>query len=131
MDGERGTFFPDAEITVRDPESDEDVTLTVREFRFREALHARVMARPLIEALAGEETTDDEMRDALSILEILADHAETWVALIALASGRPAEWIAGLSEADGTALGHAMWDANGGFLSRCIAITAHKMKESQ
>ena len=57
-------------MTVRDPETREPVTLTVREFRFREGLEATALARPLLEALAdlvpaGNGGTDAEVaRDA-------------------------------------------------------------------
>ena len=40
MDGlhELSVLFPDCDVTVRDPDTREPVTLTVREFRFREGL---------------------------------------------------------------------------------------------
>lgn len=117
-------LFPDIEVTVRDPDTGESVTLTVREFRFLEGLKAQVRARPLIEALAGVEHTDDEIRDAHAIMDVLADHAEAWCALIALASDRTADWVAGLSDADGNALGRAMWEANKAFLSLRVAEAA-------
>ena len=55
MDGvdELSVLFPDCDVTVRDPDTREPVTLTVREFRFREGLETTALARPLLAGPRG------------------------------------------------------------------------------
>ena len=110
-------LFPDRKVTVRDPDSGVAVTLTAREFRFREGLEATALARPLIAALAGlvSDHAEDEGPDALAVEGALAANAALWLELAARACGRDAAWLARLSDADGRALSEAMWAANGGF----------------
>ena len=123
---ELGVLFPDREVTVHDPDTGEQVTLTVREYRFREGLEATAIARPLIAALAGlvPDAADPEGPDALAIEAALAAHAALWLELAARACERDAAWLARLSDADGRALSEAMWAANGGFFLRRVAVLA-------
>ena len=116
-------LFPDREATVTDPETGAAVTLTVREFRFREGLEATAIARPLIAALAGlvPDRAEDEGPDALAVEGALAGHAGLWLELAARACSRNAAWLARLSDADGHALSEAMGAANGGFFLRRVA----------
>ena len=130
---ELAVLFPDREVTVHDPESGEPVTLTVREFRFREGLEATALARPLLAALAalvpGETGGEEDGPDALAIESALAAHAELWLDLAARACGRDAAWLGRLSDADGRALSEAMWAANGAFfLRRVVAQVAARAK---
>ena len=122
-DEELAVLFPDREVTVRDPNTGEDVSLSVREFRFREGLEATALARPLIAALAElvPDPADPEGPDALAIEGALAAHAALWLELVARASDRDVAWLARLSDADGRALSDAMWAANGGFFLRRVA----------
>ena len=138
MDGgeELSVLFPDRDVTVRDPDTGAEVSLTVREFRFREGLEATALARPLLAALAGlvpgrgdDADTEEEGPDALAIEGALAAHADLWLELAARASGRDADWLARLSDADGRALSEAMWVANGAFfLRRVVAQVAARAK---
>ena len=123
IDDELGVLFPDREVTVRDPDTGDDVSLTVREFRFREGLEATAVARPLIAALANlvPDHAEGEGPDALTIEAALAVHAALWLELVARACGRDVAWLARLSDADGRALSEAMWAANGGFFLRRVA----------
>ena len=116
-------LFPDREVTVRDPDSGAAVTLTVREYRFREGLEVTALARPLIAALAVlvPDRAEDEGPDALAIESALAAHAALWLELAARACGRDAVWLARLSDTDGRAISEAMWAANGGFFLRRVA----------
>ena len=116
-------LFPDGEVTVTDPDTGTAVTLTVREYRFREGLEATALARPLISALADlvPDRVEDGGPDALAVESALADHAALWLELVARACGREAPWLARLSDADGRALSEAMWAANGGFFLRRLA----------
>ena len=126
-------LFPDRDVTVRDPDSGAELSLTVREFRFREGLEATATARPLLAALAdlvpeGAEAAG-EGPDALAIEATLAAHAPLWLELAARACGRDADWLGRLGDADGRALSEAMWAANGAFfLRRVVAQVAARAK---
>ena len=124
---ELAVLFPDVDVEVTDPDTGELVTLTVREFRFREGLEVTVLARPLVASLAGlgmaasggeaDEHTDPDPGEFLSIFSI---HADLWLDLIARACGRDPDWIGRLGDEDGYALTVAMWEANGPFFLRRI-----------
>ncbi len=131
---EFSVLFPDRDVTVRDPETGAEVSLAVREFRFREGLEATALARPLIAALAalvpesdGGASTREEGPDALAIDSALAANAAIWLELTARACSRDADWLARLGDGDGRALSEAMWGANGGFfLRRVVAQVASR-----
>lgn len=128
-------LFPDVDLEVDDPETGEKVALTLREFRFLEALEAQVVARPLIEALADAFGSEGGL-DAAAIDAALGAHAGLWLELIGRACERrddaanegdrsvprrvEAAWLAGLADRDGDALSDAMWSANGGFFTRRV-----------
>ncbi|MYE00556.1 MAG: hypothetical protein F4Y03_04655 [Alphaproteobacteria bacterium] len=117
-------MFPDQAVPVTDPETGERVTVTVREFRFRESMELRPLSRPLVDAMAAglEDGLDGPAHDAL-----MAEHADTWLALLSRACGRPEAWLAELRESDGAALDDAMWTANKDFfLRRVVAEAAAK-----
>jgi hypothetical protein len=121
---EEGSGVEDAEILFPDETlelSGEQVT--VREYRYLEGLRASVVARPilaglreLIEACEGREI-DPEALD-----ELIGEHAEAWVGLIALATGRDPQWIKSLSDGDGLNLSLAFWRVNGPFFTRRLVI---------
>ena len=112
---ELSVLFPDRDLTVADPDTGETVALTVRAFRFGEALGLSAEARPLIAALA--DAGDDDPR---AIAASLAAHAEVWLALLASATGREAAWLARLSDMDGGRVEAAMWEANRVFFLRRV-----------
>ena len=115
---EIGVLFPDVDVTVRDPDTGEAVTLTVREFRFREGLEVQAEARPLIEALAGLVAGDGTDIAAVDIDEILGGEADLWLALIGRATGRDPEWLARLDDRGAQDLTDAMWSVHAPFFCR-------------
>ena len=116
-----GVLFPDVELEVRDPDTGEDVLLTVREFRLLDGLKAQGEARNLIAELralvvAGAEPSTE------ALMAAMAEHADEWLALLARATGRDVAWISRLPDVDGHALGQALWEANHPFfVSRMLA----------
>ena len=120
-------LFPDVDVEVRDPDSGETVTVTVREFRFLEGLKAQAPARPLVEALA-DIVEDDAEIDGAAVSAAMAAHAGVWIELTGLACGRDPAWLGRLSDRDGDAVTDAMWSANRGFfIRRAIdAVTARR-----
>ena len=110
-------LFSDLDIEVRDPDSGQPAALTVREFRFLEGLGAQATARELIAALAAlaEGAGDDAEPGPAELDAIIGAHSDAWIALIAVATGRPASWLSRLSDRDGRTLTGAMWSTNAPF----------------
>ena len=121
---ELAVLFPDVDLEVRDPDTGEAVALTVREFRFLEGLRAQALAGPFVAALAEVVGTGEE--DALepaTVAGLMAEHAKTWLSLIALATDRELAWVARLRDVDADALSEAMWSANAGFFMRRVVAS--------
>ena len=123
--GEAALLFPDQDVTVCDPDTGAPVTLTVREFLFREGLEATAAARPFIADLAETILEGDQAKvpDTLAVDAVIGKHADLWLDLTARACGREGAWLARLRDGDARAMRHAMWAANGDFfLRRLVAL---------
>ncbi|MXY18347.1 MAG: hypothetical protein F4187_03960 [Gemmatimonadetes bacterium] len=121
---ETEVLFPDAKVTVRDPDTDQDVEIEVREFRMLDGMKAQVEARALIAAFAdlvmpgedgSESTAGTPEYDA-----VIGNHPEEWLALLARSTGRDAEWLGRLDDGDGRELSQALWEVNTPFFVRRI-----------
>ena len=117
-------LFPNADVTVRDPDTGEDVKLTAREFRFREGLEAQAKARPLIAELtriSGEAAGSEDGETGMADVEAaVGAYPDVWLELTALACGRDTEWLARLSDQDAYAVNMAMWEVNTLFFVRRV-----------
>lgn len=109
-------LIPDVDCPVRDPDTGETVTLTVREFRFREGLEVQVEARGLIASLAA--LVNGEEIAPVDIAATIGADPDLWMGLVARAAERDPEWIARLDDRSAEALDDAMWTANGPFFCR-------------
>lgn len=122
---ELAVLFPDVDVEVRDPETGGPVALTVREFRFLDGLRAQSVAAPFTKALAELIGTAPEAEvDDAAVADLMAEHAETWLTLVARACDRPVEWVARLADADADRVSEAMWSANAGFFMRRVVASA-------
>lgn len=129
---EAEVLFPDVTIEVRDPDTGEAVSITVREFRFKEGLEIRHVARPIIAGLAEVVQQSEDLE--LELVDgILSENADAWLELVAVAADVDAEWIGRLSDSDGDAVTEAMWSANRDFLLRRVVteVVARRKKESR
>ncbi len=110
-------LFPDVDVDVRDPDTGKMTRITVREFRFREALELQGRSKPLLDALtdiAGG--CEGPVKDLDVIDQVLSEHADTWLALIARACDREVAWVGRLGASDATSVSAAMWTANRNFI---------------
>ena len=125
-------LFPDRDVTVRDPDSGQPVTLTVRELRYLESLEVLAGARPLLAAIAA--SVGDEGEVVKGVLDdALSEHAPAWLAIMARATRRDAAWLARLPARDGDALASALWAANQDFFCRAIVgemVRRHRSERS-
>lgn len=124
-----GVLFPDVDVRVTDPDTGEPAELVVREFRLLDGLRAQAEARDMIAALAELAVAEDDKPEGVgpNLLDLMiGEHSDEWLALLARATERDAEWLARLSDADGQTLANAMWEANGPFfVRRVVAAVAH------
>ena len=123
-------LFPDREVRVRDPDSGEPVTLTVRELRYLDSLEILVVARPFLARLADATAGGPDVSLA-AVQDALAEHAETWLAILSRATGRDATWLARLSVRDGDALALALWTANADFFCRGVLGEVARRQRSE
>ena len=126
---ELNILFPDLDLEIRDPDTGERVTVTVRELRFLEGLRLAATVRPLIEAIADSVGAGEGGIDDAAIVQALTEHAEAWLACCAQASSRDAAWLARLSDGDGDALSGVMWQANRGFFLRRLIEAVRRRRE--
>ncbi len=108
-------LFPDEDIKIGDE------VITVREFTFAESLKAVRLAQPIIRGLAAPLTELDEDNLSYNDIDIVfAEHADNFMQLLAMTTGKDPEWIAQLPEADGQLLAMTFWSINSGFFTRRI-----------
>lgn len=112
----------DAEVL----EPDQDLvisgeTVTVRAFRMFDGLRATPIARPIISSIREMATAGDEI-DADQLMDLLGRHAEEWMQLVALATGRSRQWLDTLTDEEGLALAMTFWQVNAGFFMTRLAI---------
>ena len=114
-------LFPDRELAVRDPDTGESVTLTVREYRFLDGLAVRRDAAPLFDALANVMDAPGGAEVRLGAVEhVFASHLDEWLCALSVATGRPPEWIGALRDADADALTDVWWTVCGPFVMRRV-----------
>ena len=93
--------------------------LTVREYGFVEGLAVHRDARALVADLAAlVRTQGDAPWDA--VLDVLGQHDAVVIELVARACDVEAEWLRGLSDADGQMLLMLWWAVNGPFFVRRV-----------
>ena len=126
---EAAIILPDRALAITGPDGD-PVTVTVREYRFKDGLQAQAVGRDLIEALSIM-SEDVKAFTAPAIQGALGYHADAWLELCAMATGKPVEWIERLSDTDGTAISLAVWDVNQTFfLGRMLGATVARQAMS-
>ncbi|WP_170563020.1 DUF6631 family protein [Ruegeria atlantica] len=125
---EAAILLPDRDLEITDPKTGKPVTVTVREFRFLDGLKVQAEARPLIEAMAALIDEDGGMTPA-RLGEVLGRHADLWIGICAVATGREAEWIARVREPEAGAFSMAVWQVNSGFFTARL-LGQHRGRET-
>lgn len=96
--------------------------ITVREFRFLEGLKVAAEARPIIAGLRDLAKSGTPPAEAID--QLISEHAELWVRLVARACDRDAAWVAALPDTEASALNLAFWGTNGRFFGRRLVLHA-------
>lgn len=106
-------LYPERTLTVGGKK------LTVREYGFMEGLALQQQAAPILNALvvASAQPTDAGFE---RIMDVLADHSEELLALVAQAADVEPAFVRGLTDSDGQALLMTWWLVNGGFFVRRV-----------
>jgi len=113
---EAAILLPDRDLVLNDPDTGEEVCVTVREFRFREGLKVQATARALIEDLAALVGVDGGMTPA-RVAQVLGAHGDLWLETCAISIAREADWIARLREPGAGMLTQAVWEVNADFFT--------------
>jgi len=108
--------------------------VTVRAFRFAEGLKATPIARPFIAdlraiAAGASEGEDDPESPPEAILDLIATHAEVMTELVAISTGKPADWVRALPDAEGMGLVMQFWAVNRGFFMTRLLLAGAMAKE--
>jgi hypothetical protein len=107
-------------------------TIIVREFRGFEYLKARILARPFLDKLRDLIRAGQKIPDVVEVHDLIADHAEIFVELIASVCGaapperRGFDWVAGLRTSDYEKIQLAFFDANVVCLIRPVLLEVDK-----
>lgn len=112
---EADILFPERDLVINGK------TITVREFTYLQSLQAASEAKSFIAALSDLVNDETTMIDLAALDGVANDHSDCWIALLAKASSKDADWVAGLNDADGNLLAMAFWEINGPFLWRRVA----------
>lgn len=96
------------------------VSLTVREYGFVEGLQVRALAKPFLEALYQVVGGGNRVPSFDEVQDVLANHDEAVVQLIARSAAVDAAWVRTLGDEDGELLMLNWWMANAGFFIRRV-----------
>ena len=111
-------LLPDREVVLSDGQQ-----VTVREFRFREAVELGPAGRPIVEALVAL-GHDPGMVDADVIQRLVREHWDSFAVLTAAACNRGTDWFEGLRFRDGLTLVTALWSVNSDFFVLPVVMKA-------
>lgn len=120
------TQKPDDDLDVLSPELELALggeKVTVREFSFAQALRAEPLVQPMIEDLRQVfDESEPEDIEYGCIAAVFGRHAEAFLDLVALATGRDRAWVEALGDEDGQLLAMTFWRVNSGFFTRRLVI---------
>lgn len=105
--------------------------ITVHEYRFFEGLRIRALSAGFFNDLYALFKVGGAAPSFDDVTDLLVDHEDAVVAMVAQASDCDPEWIRGLDDQDGDALMVAWWLTNAGFFIRRVmrrAAEAHLAK---
>lgn len=108
-----GILYPDADLEIQGE------TITVRELRFLEGLRLHADLQPFLRRLTALLRSDEDISVAL-LERAFSEHAELLQSLLAMTTGKRAEWVASLDDEHGYRLALAFWQVNRGFFLRRV-----------
>jgi len=114
------------DLAVLHPEIDLDIggeTVTVREFSFIQGVKLSALVAPIVSDLSAVLASEDEDIDLGVLGELMGNHTETMIKLMAQSVRRKPEWVAALPDGDGQRLFMAFWEVNSDFFMRRLVMT--------
>lgn len=113
----------DAEILypADDPIEINGELITVRELTYGQSMRLSAALEPLLQAMARA-LQSAEHADELQM--IMAQHPESWAALICAATGRDRDWLDTLTDEQGMAIQARAWSRNSAFFARRLITGA-------
>lgn len=91
--------------------------VTVREYGFVEGTRLRLVAKPFTEGLFGL-IKSSEVPDYEAVLDVIAEHLDLVLELVAASADVKVDWVKRLSSEDGELLLMMWWGACGAFFMR-------------
>lgn len=91
--------------------------VTVREYGFVEGVRLRLVAKPFTEGLFAL-LKDERAGEYEAVLDVIAEHLDVVMELVAVAADVKTDWIAQLSSEDGDLLFMMWWGVNYPFFMR-------------
>lgn len=119
------------ELEVLDPDVVLDIDgerVVVREFRYGEGMRLMPRLQPILEILRSLCNGDRDPEDLSVYDEIVQQHGELMLELVAAACDRTLEWVEALPDNEGYRLQTAFWRANAGFFMRRLFLTSPKAR---
>lgn len=95
--------------------------LTVREYRFVEGLRLQPLFEPFLNQLYASLKDTDQAPELHQLVQIMGQHQEQIMELIAISAQVDPDWIEQLSDEDGMHLLYTWWIVNAGFFMRRIS----------
>lgn len=112
-ESELQTLLPEATVTI------DGGKVTLHEYTFTEGLQVDRIAQPLIDGLQHLFLDGDAEDLAISELSaVFGEHPQIMVQMLAISTGQPEEWVAGLDDNSGQVLLMAWWTVNRHFFVR-------------
>ena len=102
-------------------------TITVREFRYHEAIEAASLARQFLTAMRAVVNKANEAGDVIQPEDLdvlIAEHADVWLRLVAMCCDRDLVWVEALPDHEAHKLQMAFWSANAIFFTSRLAFSA-------
>lgn len=112
-EGDLAVLFPDQQATIAGRK------ITMREYRFVEAMRLQHLISPIVESLVGV-ALGDAMTFLDAIRPVFANNVDAVISLTAIACDQPEEWVAGLGDTDGADLQLLWWSVNAHFFGRRV-----------
>ena len=103
---------PDQDLTINGE------TITVKEFRFKQAMTAAVTAADIVEEMRVLITDKGNDLHLTDIEGLFAKHWDAFIALLSLSTGKDEVYLTELSDMEGQSLMNSFWVVNSGFFMR-------------
>ena len=105
-------IIPDLDVEVGDPDSGERIIVCVAKLRALQGWKARPLLHKMAKPICDAVTADDPDE---GMMQVIADHAQDFLYLLTLSTGKDTEFLERLDAQDMMVLTDALWSVNSDF----------------